>query len=179
MSRALDEKYFEWLCHLVDNGPYFNDQNFHELLSFLHSIDFYYLILMDANRAGDGINLRYHFKYQNRIGDDNDILKGRRCSVLEMMVGLSVRCENQIMYDPDYGDRTGHWFWNMIKNLDLDHMDDDHFDITYTEAVVNRFLERQYEPNGKGGLFTVERKGYDMRNVEIWYQMNWYLNSIL
>ena len=40
-------------------------------------------------------------------------------------------------------------------------------------------MNREYDSDGKGGLFTVKQSKYDMRTVEIWWQMNWYLDSIL
>ena len=83
------------------------------------------------------------------------------------------------MSDPVVGNRTGQWFWNMIVNMGLGGMDDVKFDGLYTDAVVGKFLAREYEQNGKGGLFTVEGCRYDLRGIEIWYQMCWYLNSIL
>ena len=179
MDQALGKEYFDWLCYLVNADGYSIGRTFEKLLCRLHETEFYYLISMDANRAGDGINMRYHFKCDQGLPSTIDILQGQTCSVLEMMVGLAVRCENQIMFDPEYGDRTSLWFWNMIHSLGLSDMDDDHFDSDYVDAVLFRFLERDYEPNGKGGLFTVDRPGYDLRDFEIWYQMNWYLSSIV
>ena len=178
MGRAIDNEYFKWLCQIINADKHCENRSFDKMLDLLHRIDFYYSIAMDANRAGDGVNMRHHFKYVNRYDPAIDILPGRQCSVLEMMVGLSVRCETQIMYDPEYGDRTSIWFWGMIENLGLGDMDDDNFDADYATSVIFRFLDREYESNGRGGLFTVERPGYDMRDVEIWYQMNWYLNDI-
>ena len=83
------------------------------------------------------------------------------------------------MTDPDIGNRMGQWFWNMIVNLGLGSMSDSRFDAAYTDDVISRFMNRKYKRNGEGGLFTVERCKYDMRTVEIWWQMNWYLDSIL
>lgn len=82
------------------------------------------------------------------------------------------------MDDPTMGDRTGQWFWGMIINLGLGCMTDDQYDEEYVESVVRRFLNREYEPDGRGGLFRVRRCEYDLRNVEIWDQLGWYLNSI-
>ena len=54
---------------------------------------------------------------------------------------------------------------------------------TLEENTFNRvmqiFLNREYEPNGRGGLFTVNNSPADMRTVEIWYQFMWYLNEFL
>ena len=48
----------------------------------------------------------------------------------------------------------------------------------YAIDVIRRFLNRDYERDGKGGLFTIEHCRYDMRDIEIWYQANWYLDNI-
>ena len=82
------------------------------------------------------------------------------------------------MDDPDLGDRTSQWFWRMIVSLGLGSMVDERFDISMVHDVVERFLNREYEPNGKGGLFTIRHCEYDLRDVEIWYQLCWYLDSI-
>ena len=83
------------------------------------------------------------------------------------------------MDDPDIGNRTGQWFWNMIANLGLDSMNDKKFDKGHAEAIVHNFLNREYKRNGEGGLFMVHHDRIDMRPVEIWYQAMWYLDEVL
>ena len=158
----LNNEYFEWMCQLVCNERYSRRLSYQKLLRHLHNIDFQYMLPMDGNRAEDGIDL------------DN-----RPCSVLEMLIALAFRCEEHIMTDPDIGNRMGQWFWNMIVSLGLGSMSDSRFNAAYTDDVISRFMNRKYKRNGEGGLFTVERCKYDMRTVEIWWQMNWYLDSIL
>ena len=65
----------------------------------------------------------------------------------------------------------------MINNLGLGAQFDSRFDEVYTERVIERFLNRDYEPDGTGGLFTVTNTDRDLREVEIWYQLCWYLDS--
>ena len=57
-------------------------------------------------------------------------------------------------------------------------MSDNHYDETYVDEVITRFLDRDYQPNGKGGLFTIRHCDDDLREVEIWYQLCWYLDTI-
>jgi hypothetical protein len=95
-----------------------------------------------------------------------------------MMIALSIRIEEDIMDDDEYGNRIGQWFWEMIVSLGLGSMTDEHYDEVYITDVIDCFLNRRYEPNGKGGLFTIRDTKDDLRDVEIWYQMCWYLNSI-
>jgi hypothetical protein len=106
-----------------------------------------------------------------------DILRGP-CSVFEMMIALAIRCEENIMDDPSKGDRTGQWFWGMITNLGLGSMMDHRFNKIFVDDTIKRFLDRDYEPDGKGGLFRIRNTNKDLRTVEIWYQLCWYLDTI-
>ena len=135
---------------------------------------------MDGNRADDGINLRYHFKQENHIRSvDVDRYLCGECSVLEMMVALSLRVEDDIMDDPVKGNRTGEWFDIMLESLGLDMMVDGHFNEKRVRHIIYNFIDRNYKPDGTGGLFRIENCPYDLRNVEIWYQMCWYFDSIM
>jgi hypothetical protein len=178
MRNEIINEYFEWLYDMVCGERFSNAISYKKLLSHLHTTTFTYSIPNDKNRAEDGIGLRYRFALYLDDLSVMDDLRGP-CSVLEMMAGLSVRCEEIIMDDPDVGDRTGQWFWGMIANLGLSSMVDNRFDRFYVDEVIDRLLNREYEPNGAGGLFTVRHRDVDLRDVEIWYQLCWYLNSIV
>ena len=173
-------EYFDWMCQLVSDKQYIGDRSYRKLLSKLHNIPFTYTIDMDGNRAADGIDLRYRFGYERNYEDYiiASFLDDKPCSVLEMIIALALRCET-IMEDPDYGDRTGEWFWGMIESLGLESMDDTSFNRDYVDDVIDIFLSRDYGRDGRGGLFTIKHPKRDLRTVEIWYQMNWYLDSIL
>lgn len=180
MDSKIEQAYFEWMCGLVRGKPNIV-RRYKKLMEYLYHIDFRYKLFMDDNRAGDGIDLRYRFGYEKQY-DDREIalyLDNRPCSVLEMMVALALRCEEHIMDDPRMGNRTAKWFWGMIESLGLYGMTDSNFDSTYVDDILTCFLERKYESDGAGGLFTISGCPHDLRFVEIWYQMNWYLNSIL
>lgn len=174
-------EYFVWLKSLVYGEIFATGRSFDELLSLLHRIEFTYLIPMDQNRAEDGISLRYRYAITTdcpySVGEVLNTINGP-CSVLEMMIALSIRCEEDIMDDPGYGDRIKQWFWGMIVNLELGGLHDDNFDQEYVEQIILRLLNRDYEPNGEGGLFTVKRPPRDLRDVEIWVQLLWYLDDI-
>ncbi len=180
-KNQVEDLYFDWIYESVADNEYFDSLPYRKLLKKLEDIPFSYSIPQDGNRVADAIELRYHFGYENDI-DERIIacyLDDRPCNVLEVMTALAIRCENDIMNDPDIGDRTGEWFWSMLVNLGLDGMDDESFDEEYVEEVVYRFLDRDYDRDGKGGLFYIKGCTRDLRNVEIWMQMNWYLNQII
>lgn len=181
MRDRIHNEYFEWLYDLACGNRYSKQISYRKLLIQLHSTVFRYSIPMDRNRAEDGIDLRYRFAISMRHNDSPeyimDILDGP-CSVLEMMVALAMRCEETIMDDAGVGNRTGQWFWGMVTNLGLGSMMDNRFDKRVVDDIINRFLDREYEPDGEGGLFTVRYCDSDLRDIEIWHQLCWYLDSI-
>ena len=175
----LKRRYFDWLCSLIYDGQR-NVDSFTRLLVFLDNIPFTYTISMDGNRFSDGLYLRHRFGSERRLSgvEVDHCLADKPCSILEMMVALAKRCEETIMDDPEYGDRTNLWFWGMIDNLGLGRMDNARFDENQARAIIDIFLRREYNYDGQGGLFTVRNPLVDMRKTEIWYQAMWYLNTI-
>jgi hypothetical protein len=172
----INDDYFEWLCELIDNKRFSKHTSYRKLLMHLHNIEFTWFVPHDDNRADDGIQLRRGFALDHNDVTLSSYIHGP-CSVLEMMVALAVRCET-IMDDTLYGNRTGQWFWGMVHNLGLSPMRDDTFDSEFVDDAVARLLNREYEPDGRGGLFTVRHCTQDLRTVEIWCQLSWYLGSI-
>lgn len=177
----VNKEYVEWMHSLVSNRRFSRARSYKKLFHYLHAIEFTYTIPLDGNRAEDGINLRYIFG--DECGYPHAMiaayLDSQPCSILEMMVALALRYEDNIMADSDMGDRTGQWFWGMISSMGLESMTDAYFDESYVDDVVFRFLNRTYKRNGEGGLFTVSKQDVDMRNVEIWYQAAFYFNELL
>lgn len=179
MKSGIEKEYFSWICGLVCQ----RHKNYQRLMSTLYDTDFVYILPMDANRAADGVDLRYRFgsecSYPKSVIESRLDIRG--CSVLEMMIALAIRCEEHIMNDPDIGDRTEKWFWNMMETLGLSNMTNDCFDEHYIKKVLNRFMKREYKRNGEGGLFCLKRSPQktDLRKVEIWYQMMGYINEII
>lgn len=172
------QDYFEWLYSYVCRGRAHSYISYKKLFMLLHQIEFIFPLGNDVNRAKDGVDLRYRFT--ENYGNDMviDILDGP-CSVLEMLIALAVRCEETIMDDTRYGDRTGQWFWGMMKNLEIDYMIDEMFDKEEAESKIYKFLDREYEPDGKGGLFYIRGCRDDLRDIEIWTQLCWYLERFV
>lgn len=183
MTRTnVEDEYFEWMYNLVCEGRYSANHSYRKLLIYLHSIEFSWLIPKDANRADDGESMRRRFAFEFEDPEEQAYILdclSRPCSVLEMILALAIRCENDIMDDSSVGDRTGQWFWKMIVNLGLGSMTDERFDRYYVRNVIARFLNRKYEPDGRGGLFTVSNCEHDLRDVEIWTQMLYFLDTIV
>ncbi|MBO7450950.1 MAG: hypothetical protein J6U54_11355 [Clostridiales bacterium] len=170
----IKQEYFNWMVNLV------NATQYRRLLKHLYSTPFYYIIPMDHNRVEDGVNLRYRWGRENDIPDPAIAceLDCQPCSVLEMMLALAIRVEENIMEDPDLGNRTSKWFWDMIVNLNLGGQNDIRYNEYYVSEALTKFMERNYKPDGSdGGLFTIANPRDDLRRVEIWYQAMWYLTE--
>ena len=172
--------YFDWLYAIVTVDNY-EKRLFRRLLMTLHSIPFRYSVNQDSNRESDGLSLRWRFAQDT--GRDwcykeiSECLSGP-CSVLEMLIGLALKCEETIMDDPKYGNRTAQWFWKMINNLGLGTMYNGKYDKKLVNVVVEKFLNREYDRNGRGGLFTIKNCAQDLRKVDIWTQLCWYVDNI-
>lgn len=170
--------YFEWLVHQV---CYPGHVNFRKLLGYLHSEEFRWpeKIPMDKNRAEDGLDLRTKFVYSMEV-EEPELYLGcinGPCSVLEMMVALSKRCEDDLMCDDTLGNRTSVWFWKMINSLGLSEMNDEAYNELDISYRIANFNNRRYCRNGAGGLFYVPNFSGDMRTIEIWYQLQTWINS--
>lgn len=180
--REVNSEYFKWLCDIVCGDMFSPNISYKKLLTFLHETEFTYSIFNDEDRAKNGEDLRRKFAREYCLEYDIcpatviDYLE-KPCSVLEMMIALSIACE-RFMDDPEIGDRTRYWFWNMISSLGLKNSYDMYFSKKYVEEVIDRFLNHEYEPDGKGGLFTIRNCDKDLRKYGIWYQLCWYLDSI-
>ena len=116
----MENLYFRFLIGLI--GDEYIAMNYQNLLQKLWSKEYVWELDLDKNRAIDGINLRYLCAQNygvNELDQDGMIGLGidisRPCSVLEMMVALARRTEDKLMHDPDLGDRSGVWFWQMME----------------------------------------------------------------
>lgn len=173
----IEDIYFDWKYKLMNTERY---QSYRKLFIKLDRIEYKYTIPLDENRLIEGVGLRFIFGEDVGI-HSVDIMKtfdNQRCSVLEMLIALAIKCEQEIMWDPDLGDRTDKWFWEMLTNLNLHNMVDESFNEEYVEEVINKWLNRDYNYYGEGNIFVIQNPRQDLREVETWYQLCWYLEEI-
>jgi hypothetical protein len=175
-SRDYPFLYFEWLLHWVCDSNHPKDQ-YWSLLEHLFLREYTYTLIMDNNRERDGLSLRDMY---NKTARKKDILSSVEmstpCSVLEVLIALSMRIESDILAN-DVGGRTSVWFWTMMENMDLHVMDGRRYDSYYINNVIDKFLDRKYGPEGQGGPFYIPYTTKDLRTVELWYQAMWYITA--
>lgn len=186
--------YFNWLCEMVHVDNYCG-KTWYVLAKILHNIEFYWILPNDENRAIHGIKLRQVWM-ENIEEQAEDLGVGHPmfpldsltgpCSVFEMLVGLAISIESEIMMNPEKGNRTAVWFWEMIHNLiynyrTIDDFSDDYISETHNEVIhimAQKMLDREYGYCGEcGGLFPLQATDEDQREVEIWYQAQHWLEE--
>ena len=168
--------YLDWLKNQIE---YFDGPSHNILLEHLYTLSFTPRINRDINRESDGIRLRDEYFVD---GVDEESIIDTPCSFLEFLIGLARRMN--YIYSRIDEDRTRDCFWMMIDNLELTCFDDRYLSrapgrIRAITEAVNIVVDRTYEEDGSGGLFPLKHPRENQRNVEIWYQMQQYLNELM
>lgn len=180
-GEAVRRAYFNWLKHKVG----FDAMRYDILLQKLMDMTFYWVDWMprDESRAADGMTLRGMFVDENSaVFSDFSAIDGP-CSLLEMLIGLAVRMETDLTQDPEFGDRTGVWFEQMLSDLGLLTCRDDTFcktwDLNFVSKVGEVFMDRTYNFDGSGAIFPLKNYEDDQRKLEIWSKMNrWLIENL-
>lgn len=176
----ISKNYFNWLYQkmlVANNGGH----SYELLCKVLFETPFIYTDARDIARANDGRYLYSDFLSENNEYDPTKFFTVE-ATVLEVLIALADRIERHFMRNPDYGDRTALWFYEMLSNLGLLQYDDEHFDqnsLYEISVVLNHWMDRQIDSNGVGGLFPLKNAWRDQRTIEIWSQLNDYMNERL
>lgn len=180
MKHSIYKKDFNWLYSDFDE---INEAQ-EVLIDELNKIQFVYKpsIVRDSDRIADGRDLRDKFLMEHRYPGNfrAKYLDYMPISVLEVFVALSYRCDTDIQGDPDYPGLTAPlWFWSMIKNLDIfgSGVTDEASLRRSIDYKIDQFMDRKYSYYGDGGPFPVDQIHKDLRKVDLWMQMNWWLTE--
>lgn len=187
------DEYFEYLINLIRFVPVQNNGNITydnravnriKMLKHLYVNPFHPLLSDDENRVKDALDLRHDYQYQQPESllpeKNHPFSQPKRCRILELMVALAKRCEDQIMTNTNLGNRTGFWFWSMVESLGLINLLDSNWSSESEEKAqraIYLFITRKYNQDGKGGLFTIPEIDTNMRSISIWYQAMYYLRT--
>lgn len=159
--------YFQSLCRMIKE--HLHRPKYGDLCYWLFNEGFYAYIPNDDNRVADGLKLR------NDFGID---LGEEPCSVLEMLIGLAERMDYEL-FDTVAGKRVDRWFWMLIENLDFDYVEFGKEASERNNDILRRFINRRYGRNGEGGAFPLRKSRTDQRKVELWYQMQAYIQEFM
>lgn len=166
------DDYFYWLTGLLDDDYILGC--YQKLLWKLLETEFTWTVEYDGNRAADGLYLRR--LYLRETGRCVELDRG--CTVLEMLIALCRRCEDELMYDPDLGDRTRYWFMIILKNLGLNIYDDYNYDEESVAVILEKFINRDYDEDGFGCAFLCQNVNSDVLfSKDLWWQLNNFLEE--
>lgn len=170
------ENYGSWL--LTEMG--FKKRGYSSMIKQLHYTEFVWSIPLDENRAGDGMKYRAEYikTFGGNLTDDQvKLLSEQPCSVLEMLVGLAIRCDAEYIGDPK-SPRPDLLFWEMCCNLGLDEFKNRGFSHKKCEKqllILHNWMGKNHKYNGEGTIFPVKNPANDHRKLEIWRQMMEYI----
>ena len=173
LTKSLIDDYHDWMCDLMCMDLPMH-RNYQLLMQDLDCKEFIFSHPLDKNRDLDGYFLRKEYLSCNGYSEQ-EVWEGPR-SVLEVLVALSIRMETEITGDLG-NDHIEKWFWVMIKNLGLDYFTDDNYDHREVDRILDIWLQRRYKSNGKNGIFPLKKSTMDQRDIDIWYQMQLYLDE--
>lgn len=176
-----EERYFDVLYDMVAaDREDVTDMSYRMLLRVLDGVEFRDTRGIDGNRIQDAQELRADLITDMAL-DHTVVRPFTNVSLLEVMIAIAERL-GQITGDED----TAFWFWEMVSNLVLDGIDDNEFwsdPESYEAEILDRaddVIDIKYDRDGLGGLFLL-REGVapqDMRDTELWYQMQYYANEV-
>lgn len=174
MGLSYDSNYLNWLSSKA-LMPY-ERARYNKLLSTLYFTRFYYTMPMDENRNIDGLELRNEYSQETgNILNDYTSLSPYQANLLEVMVALSIHCDQTIMTTKSTN--TYFWFKEILSDIGLLRCTDDDFPVQFVELKLNNLIQRRYDFDGKGGFFYIKDSPIDLRTVDLGTQRSWFLNK--
>lgn len=178
--------YFQWLCDLVHCEKH--GKSYYKLLKIMWETLFIVKNKYDINRANDGSELKSDYIWDLYAQNESENITIHidlisNCSILEMIIGISKRMAFELANNSDDELYFYHYFWEILDNLGLSWFDDDKMKLNPTqneyriEEILKNLNERRYKRNGVGGMFPLKWPSKNQKRVEIWYQMQEYINE--
>lgn len=169
----MTREYLKWLLDKVSLNVRWENR-YSLLMESLSECEFKVLVDRDENLIAHSEDLRED--YEDETGE---IVEGP-VSLLEVMVVLCIKAED-IMQSFD-GIDCERWFDAMLVSSQLIGYDNDHF-VNRIDIVerIEAIVDRKYFRDGYGGLFYIPiiRKDIDLREIELWYQLLWYIDYVI
>lgn len=156
--------YYGWLMDMI-GGP----GEYSLVLKKLNEMEYTSPIAMDENRAEDGLLLRYYYKKET----GKNCEKTGPCSILEMLIGLALRTENDFLFDPKVGNRVNQWFWDMFFTAGLGEFTDN----GQKKWANAHFLDSKVGRDGRLKLFKMAKSPENFDKMEVWWQLCRYISE--
>lgn len=171
MKNRVEKQYFEWLISQINVQ---GTRTFYDLFEMLFTIEFIWTVPHDDNRLQDGLDLRVEFLNGHPHMSRQKSYWDKGATVLEVIVALSRRLAFTA------GGKAEDWAWQLLTNLRLNKMTDPLTEnkVRKVSHILETLIWRQYREDGSGGFFPLTWPDKDQTQVEIWYQMQKYVNEI-
>lgn len=167
------EYYLRWLDHQLTSESSQPTRGYSDLVQVMFDTPFAWSVPMDDNRMADAMELRSEFAEGH--GVPRMVMEELGpCSFIEVLIGLSRRMSFIA------GGSSPRWAWQLLVNLRLERMWDrlSRSKMQQVLHILETVIQRTYEPNGVGGFFPLAWPDRDQTQVELWYQMNSYVEEM-
>ena len=173
----MDELWDDYLQYLIWRGGLQKMTKFGRLFEILHHINFECVLERDENREDDGVELREEYSVPDCFdAEQEEAFYAQKCSVLEMLIALSIRVDDEFIGDPAE-EHPEDFFMEMIENLGLDKFNGNRYRDDDVIKIIQRWMDRKFNKNGHGSPFPMKYDRRDQRKLEIWDQMNAYISE--
>lgn len=177
MEELLRKEYEDYLWTLVD-GNSETYKNYRHLFDILCHYRFVSKIHKDENRENDGYLLRNRFAAEKNYSVIEVLqLLTYDCTVCELLIALASRINSELISKPVDDDRTADWFWRMVRNLGLMRFKGELTgdQVIIIQTIIDIWMGRSFDFNGVGSPFPLNHPASDQRNIELWFQANYYI----
>lgn len=166
--------YFEFVLEYLEAED--GDRSYSNLLWQLYNIEFVALIDMDRNRIANALYLR------DRICEDEGIryVGDGFCSALDILIHLADRMAFNLDRLDEEESGLKCYFWELIENFGFTDFDDSVWNCEVKDEVfevVNQWIERKYDASGKNTPFPKRHRAKNFRHLELWDQMQMYMEE--
>lgn len=170
----ISRTYYDWLLYKVCE----DDQKkiFSRLFTVLADTEFYSDIERDSNLLEHCMSMREDYKDEADFNGAEVDPEVGPVTLLEIMILLCVKAEDIMQgFDEVNCER---WFVDMLNNSGLIRYQNSRYNDVDVRCIITDILRRKYEWNGRGGLFYIPilSPKIDLRDVELWYQLMWYID---
>lgn len=173
MTHTLHDVYLQE--HLAPQIAFEPGETYWDILRLMYEKEFVWFVPNDDNRIVDGLDLRTEWMDHVMEVIDQPLPEFNvPCSFLEVLIALSRRLAFIA------GESAEGWAWQLMINLDLHRMKDplSRYKTRKADDIFEAVIWRTYERDGSGGFFPLGHPHRDQRKVELWYQMNAYVEEI-
>lgn len=170
---SLRGDYLRWLESQLRDESTRPSKSYWDLVNVMFERQFEWSVPHDDNRLADGLDLRAEYAHDFGVSRDDMMALGP-CSFLEVLLGLS----RKLAFTA--GGKAPGWAWTLLENLGLSRMSDPFTRAKHnrTQEIMDTAIYRRYSPDGQGGFFPLAYSDDDQTTIELWYQMNAFVEEL-